>query len=121
MGLLCCSCFVSINPGESFTNITPRTHLYTFNLLISLNATSAAVNYDIATTWNNQTIDHLPVRITLDKNDAASFKILISAPFYNDPAEPPGPPNEPFYGLWEYEGCIIASLLLRNDTIESLL
>lgn len=28
----------------------------------------------------------------------------VSGPFFNNPAAPPGPPSQPFPGLWDYEG-----------------
>lgn len=64
------------------------------------------MSYNITTTWDSKVIDHPdnPVQITLDQNDGTSFKISIKAPFYNDPPKPPAPSNEPFFGLWDYEG-----------------
>jgi len=68
----------------------------------------SGAEYRITTTWDNQTIDHpnSPIVITLDRNDADTFKITVHGPYF---ADPPGPVTEesvgePFYGLWDYEG-----------------
>ena len=74
-------------------------------------ANSAEGKFSILNTWDSKHIDHPedPVRITLSRNDATSFKITIHAKFYDDPKKPHGLPNFPFYGLWEYEGLSLSS------------
>jgi hypothetical protein len=59
------------------------------------------------TTWNNEKISHpsTPVVIRFAKNDNMTFKIVIEAPFYDDPGAS-GKIGEPFYGLWHYEGIL---------------
>lgn len=61
--------------------------------------------YRILTTWNNETVDHpeTPVVIQIKKHDDITFKVVIDAPFYDDPGAS-GKIGEPFYGLWNYEG-----------------
>jgi hypothetical protein len=44
------------------------------------------------------------VIINLEKHDAKSFKIVVQAPFYNDPPpNTPGDVGEPKWGLWDFE------------------
>lgn len=49
------------------------------------------------------------------KNDAMSFKVVVKAPFFDDPPGPPKTPTpagEPLFGLWDYECKNIRSPLL---------
>ncbi len=44
------------------------------------------------------------VTINLEKHDAKSFKIVVQAPFYDDPPpNTPGDVGEPKWGLWDFE------------------
>jgi hypothetical protein len=44
------------------------------------------------------------VIINLEKHDAKSFKIVVQAPFYDDPPpNTPGDVGEPKWGLWDFE------------------
>lgn len=60
--------------------------------------------YSIEKTWDNEGLSYSPVDITLeqDSDDPHFLVIKISAPFYNDPAEPSSKPGE-FFELWNYE------------------
>lgn len=63
--------------------------------------------YTIKTTWNNLTTSHLNnlVTVQLDKQDAESFKVIVKAPFFDDPPAPSGPTpsGESLFGLWDFE------------------
>lgn len=74
------------------------------NYLFKIISNRAAEHYEIMKTWDNRTINHPPIKIELDRLDSFSFQIKFEGPLFKDPVNPPGLPNEPFYGLWEYEG-----------------
>ena len=67
-------------------------------LLLSLSFT-----YSVATTWDNQTIDHAPIQITLSSN-GTHVELVAGGPFFDDPPGPDGPPGEAYWELWNYEG-----------------
>ena len=60
--------------------------------------------YEITRTWNDLPIDHDAIQMTLMSREDGDLQLMIAAPFFNDPPNPGGPPGEPFYGLWDYEG-----------------
>lgn len=73
----------------------------------------------IEKTWNNEKIDHEPIKINLrreknfkntvvDNKKEDALVIRISGPYFNSPEKPPNKIGE-FFSLWEYEGiyCII--------------
>lgn len=49
-------------------------------------------------------MNHDPVNIKLQPINDTSFKMLVTAPFFNDPAKPNSESGQPLFGLWEYEG-----------------
>ena len=59
--------------------------------------------YEITRTWNDLPTNHSVIQFTLVSHEEG-VKILMKAPFFNDPPNPGGPPGEPFPGLWDYEG-----------------
>lgn len=65
-------------------------------------ANGATVTYAITTTWDNQTIDHAPIQLTLT-GQGTHLELVVSGPFFNDPPGPDGPPGEAYWGLWNYE------------------
>jgi len=55
------------------------------------------------------------VIISLEKHDAKSFKIIVQAPFYDDPPpNTPGDVGEPKWGLWDFECMYCANCCLFN-------
>ena len=58
----------------------------------------------ITKTWNEQPVNHDPVRVRLEPLDDQSFQMIVQSPFFDDPRNPGGAPGQPFFGLWEYEG-----------------
>lgn len=54
-------------------------------------------------TWDSNPVNHDPIRIRFSPGDGG-LKMEVSGRFFNDPAAPPGPPGQPFPGLWDYEG-----------------
>lgn len=54
-------------------------------------------------TWDSNPVNHEPIRIGFSSGNGG-LKMEVSGPFFNDPAAPPGPPSQPFPGLWDYEG-----------------
>lgn len=65
-------------------------------------------------TWDSNPVTHEPIRIGFSPGNGG-LKMEASGPFFNDPAAPPGPPSQPFPGLWDYEGgqglCIYKKVL----------
>ncbi|KAM4807706.1 UPF0462 protein C4orf33 homolog [Rhinophrynus dorsalis] len=62
--------------------------------------------------WNSALISHEPVTIYLKPGDGG-LQMDVSAPFFNDPPEPPGPPEQPFPGLWDYE--VVEAFFLNGE------
>ena len=60
-------------------------------------------NYHITQTWDSIPLLHDGIRVTLAQGKEG-VDIAIEAPYFGDPPAPDGPPGEPFYGLWDYEG-----------------
>uniref|UniRef100_A0A4W5MKB6 Uncharacterized protein n=1 Tax=Hucho hucho TaxID=62062 RepID=A0A4W5MKB6_9TELE len=71
------------------------------------------MEFVISTTWNSLPVDHEPVKVTFSPGDGG-MKMQVSAPFFNDPPGPSGPPGQPFPGLWDYEGRLHFSLSLTR-------
>ena len=71
-----------------------------------LDNVDSSVRYDfqITRTWDDRPVDHVPVNISLLSHSDDGVKVLIRAPFFNDPEAPNGMPGEPFPNLWDYEG-----------------
>lgn len=61
------------------------------------------MEFNIECTWNNFPVSHDPVVIKLTPENGGIL-MKVNAPFFNDPAAPPGEPGRPFNGLWDYEG-----------------
>lgn len=61
------------------------------------------MEFSIEHTWDNKPVAHAPVKICFSPGNRG-LKMEVSAPFFNNPAAPPGPPGQPFPGLWDYEG-----------------
>ncbi|KAL4231153.1 hypothetical protein ACF0H5_008736 [Mactra antiquata] len=57
----------------------------------------------VGRTWDGKDIKHEKAEITVSSGDKDHVKIDITAPFYNDPVAPNGPPGQPFDQLWDYE------------------
>jgi hypothetical protein len=53
----------------------------------------------------------------LSHNDGV--KLLIEAPFFDDPPNPGGTPGEPFYGLWDYEGNVLTDVVVNHGYFNS--
>ncbi|XP_042337826.1 UPF0462 protein C4orf33 homolog [Plectropomus leopardus] len=64
-------------------------------------------------TWDSDPVTHEPIRISFSPGQGG-LKVQISAPFFNDPAAPAGPPGVPFPGLWDYE--VVESFFLDSTT-----
>lgn len=41
------------------------------------------------------------------------LKMIVEAPFFNDPPSPGTKPGEPLYGLWNYEGTIYYVFVIK--------
>jgi len=65
-------------------------------------AASQDFSYSVATTWDNQTIDHAPIQVTLSSN-GTHVELVAGGPFFDDPPGPDGPPGEAYWELWNYE------------------
>ncbi|XP_050722661.1 uncharacterized protein LOC127001687 isoform X2 [Eriocheir sinensis] len=77
-----------------------------------------SLDYSITTTWNGGALDHAPVSLSLSSSpDQQQLILTISAPFFNDPPSPAGPPGQPFYGLWDYE---VVEAFFLNDANQYL-
>lgn len=65
----------------------------------------SGADYVIKTSWDNATLDSAEqIKINLENYDGKSFKIVIEAPFYDDPPpDTPGDPGEPKWRLWDFE------------------
>ena len=72
-------------------------------ILISV---ETSMNYAIKTSWDNQTVNHQPVKFSLSyQQNTDNLDCRIEAPFFNDPAAPQnGVKGKPFPKLWDYEG-----------------
>lgn len=82
------------------------------NILLLVVPIMSQLHFKITTTWNNETVNHEPVNITLDSDiDSSSLQIRIDAPFFNDPIRPSENIGE-FFNLWDYE---VAEVFFLND------
>ncbi|XP_032794729.2 uncharacterized protein LOC116931257 [Daphnia magna] len=74
-------------------------------LLLMLISYSNGADYVIKTSWDNATLDSAEqIKINLENYDGKSFKIVIEAPFYDDPPpDTPGDPGESKWRLWDFE------------------
>lgn len=61
------------------------------------------MDFTITHTWDSRPVGHSPVKISFSPGDGG-LKMEVDAPFFDAPAAPPGPPGQPFPGLWDYEG-----------------
>lgn len=59
--------------------------------------------------WNREKVDHDPVVITL-QDTPLGMKVIMKAPFFNDPPNPGGTQGASFDKLWNYEGCLLSIL-----------
>ncbi|XP_076868903.1 UPF0462 protein C4orf33 homolog [Brachyhypopomus gauderio] len=75
------------------------------------------MEFSIEQTWDSLPVGHAPVKILFSPGEGG-LTMSVDAPFFNDPAAPPGPPGQPFPGLWDYE--VVESFFL-NSTEEKYL
>ncbi|KAJ8354395.1 hypothetical protein SKAU_G00219620 [Synaphobranchus kaupii] len=73
----------------------------------------SSMTFAIKHTWDSLQITHDPVIITFSPGDGGLL-MEVSAPFFNDPAAPNGPPGQAFPGLWDYE--VVESFFLDSMT-----
>lgn len=66
------------------------------------------MKFNINHTWDSLPVDHAPVKIRFSPGEDGLL-MQVTAPFFNDPPAPAGPPGEPFPGLWDYEGKFICT------------
>uniref|UniRef100_A0A8C1EYS6 Chromosome 4 open reading frame 33 n=2 Tax=Cyprinus carpio TaxID=7962 RepID=A0A8C1EYS6_CYPCA len=66
------------------------------------------MEFHIKHTWDSLPVDHEPDGLLMQ----------VTAPFFNHPPAPAGPPGEPFPGLWDYE--VVESFFLNNNTEQYL-
>ncbi|MCJ8750299.1 hypothetical protein PDJAM_G00261090 [Pangasius djambal] len=78
---------------------------------------AAEMNFIIEHTWDSKPVDHAPVKICFSPG-CGGLKMEVCAPFFNDPAAPPGPPGQPFPGLWDYE--VVESFFLNSSSEQYL-
>ena len=102
---------VSVNPFKKMVHSKPIISLvisvyFLANLALVFAAESnSGLKVSITKTWNDLPIDHNPVVIQLKPHsDNQSFRMIVKAPFFNDPARPEAPEGQSFFGLWNYEG-----------------
>ncbi len=67
-----------------------------------------AMEFQIKRTWDSLPVAHKPVKIRFSPGEDGLL-MQVTAPFFNDPPAPAGPPGEPFPGLWDYEGKFICT------------
>lgn len=70
------------------------------------------MEYHIRHTWDSLPISHDPVKIKFSPGEGG-LRMEVSAPFFNNPAAPPGPSGQPFPGLWDYE--VVESFFLNGS------
>ncbi|XP_018415796.1 PREDICTED: UPF0462 protein C4orf33 homolog [Nanorana parkeri] len=70
------------------------------------------MEFKIEHEWNSRPVSHDPVTICL-KPVPEGLQMDVTAPFFNDPAAPPGPPGKPFPGLWDYE--VVEAFFLNHE------
>jgi len=58
--------------------------------------------YSITKQWDSKPSTGITT-VELRRSEEA-LTIQVTAPFYDDPSPPKGPPGEPFPHLWDYEG-----------------
>ena len=89
-------------------------------LLLSLAAKSAvyakqvavhSVQLQIQTTWDGEPVES-PTLIKLTK-EPGGLCIEVEAKFWNDPTNPGGKEEQPFFRLWDYE--VVELFLLNNE------
>ena len=61
------------------------------------------MNFSVTQQWNGTPVDHEPVTLTLQPG-GGGVKMVVKAPFFDDPPNPGGVPGKPFPQLWDYEG-----------------
>jgi hypothetical protein len=90
---------------SSTTTTTTTSSTATTTITTTQTSTQASMSfeYEIKSTWNNQPIDHEPIRIKLERNELNDLNITINAPFFNDPPKPDKKVGD-FFNLWDYEG-----------------
>nr|XP_057922448.1 UPF0462 protein C4orf33 homolog isoform X1 [Doryrhamphus excisus] len=71
------------------------------------------VQFEIQHTWDSRPVNHDPIRILFSPG-VGGMNMKVSAPFFNDPEAPAGPPGQPFPGLWDYE--VVESFFLDSTT-----
>ena len=95
--LTLCICFIVYVIKEWNLKTKPSSHLDNV-------ASTVRYDFQITKTWDDKPVDHLPVNISLVSHSDVGVKVLLKAPFFNDPVAPSGTPGEPFSHLWDYEG-----------------
>ncbi|XP_015200370.1 UPF0462 protein C4orf33 homolog isoform X2 [Lepisosteus oculatus] len=71
------------------------------------------MDFLIEHTWDSTPVNHSPVKLTFSPGDGGLL-MEVCAPFFNDPPSPPGPPNQTFPGLWDYE--VVEAFFLNSAT-----
>ncbi|KAG7458840.1 hypothetical protein MATL_G00224930 [Megalops atlanticus] len=71
------------------------------------------MNFVIEHTWDSWPVMHDPVNVKFSPGDGGLL-MEVSAPFFDDPKAPAGPPGQPFPGLWDYE--VVESFFLNSAT-----
>ncbi|XP_058629598.1 UPF0462 protein C4orf33 homolog isoform X2 [Onychostoma macrolepis] len=75
------------------------------------------MEFHIKRTWDSLPAAHKPVKIRFSPGEDGLL-MQVTAPFFNDPPAPAGPPGEPFPGLWDYE--VVESFFLNSNTEQYL-
>lgn len=77
------------------------------------------MNFQIRSTWDGETIDHLPIELNL-KSSETGLTVNVRAPFFDDP--PPEQETESSDGafdrLWDFEVVEAFFLNDNNDYLE---
>ncbi|XP_016104512.1 UPF0462 protein C4orf33 homolog isoform X1 [Sinocyclocheilus grahami] len=75
------------------------------------------MEFHVKHTWDSLPVGHKPIKIRFSPGEDGLL-MQVTAPFFNDPPAPAGPPGEPFPGLWDYE--VVESFFLNSNTEQYL-
>ena len=67
----------------------------------------------IKKTWDNETVQHRPVRIRIEANSNHGLQIEIDAPFFGKPEKPVDKQIGEVFNLWDYE---VVEVFLLSDS-----
>ncbi|KAM9399069.1 UPF0462 protein C4orf33 homolog isoform 1-T1 [Salvelinus alpinus] len=101
---------------QSWTSVSLKAVIFLY-VLTCAELKMTEMEFVISTTWDSLPVDHDPVKVTFSPGDGG-MKMQVSAPFFNNPPGPSGPPGQPFPGLWNYE--VVEAFFLDSTTVNYL-